>query len=203
MAAIGLVAAGLGGRADYGGETAVRAGSDASRRDRAARAAAQGRARADLGERRLGGAGALVAARAREAAAAADLVAAASMEAAAGTLDRRPGGRRGQAVPGQAQSAARIRAFLAGSDAVVPGRGVGPGSAVVPGRAAGPWRVSRVHAPLAEAIEPELASSDDNPLVSVAEGRLISNGNFHPMVLALAADAPRPAIAHVGLSDRR
>jgi histidine ammonia-lyase len=33
---------------------------------------------------------------------------------------------------------------------------------------------------------------------------LISNGNFHPMLMALAFDALRPALAHVGLlSDRR
>ena len=39
---------------------------------------------------------------------------------------------------------------------------------------------------------------DDNPLVAIDEGRLISNGNFHPIVLALSMDALRPAIAHVG-----
>ena len=45
---------------------------------------------------------------------------------------------------------------------------------------------------------------DDNPLVDIASGRMLSNGNFHPMVLALALDALRPAAAHVGqLSDRR
>jgi histidine ammonia-lyase len=45
---------------------------------------------------------------------------------------------------------------------------------------------------------------DDNPLVDVDSGRILSNGNFHPMALALALDALRPAIAHVGqLSDRR
>ena len=33
---------------------------------------------------------------------------------------------------------------------------------------------------------------------------MISNGNFHPMVLAIAADALRIALAHVGqLSERR
>ena len=50
----------------------------------------------------------------------------------------------------------------------------------------------------------ELNAMDDNPLVDVASGRMLSNGNFHPMALALALDALRPAIAHVGqLSDRR
>ena len=38
----------------------------------------------------------------------------------------------------------------------------------------------------------------------IDEGRTISNGNFHPFAMALAVDALRPAIAHVGqLSDRR
>ena len=55
-----------------------------------------------------------------------------------------------------------------------------------------------------EAVETELNASDDNPLVSIADGRLISNGNFQPVVLALAFDAIRPAVAHVGqLSERR
>ena len=45
---------------------------------------------------------------------------------------------------------------------------------------------------------------DDNPLVVVAERRMVSNGNFHPMLLALSFDALRPAVAHVGqISDRR
>ena len=54
------------------------------------------------------------------------------------------------------------------------------------------------------AVETELSAMDDNPLVVVAERRMISNGNFHPIAMALALDALRPAIAHVGqLSDRR
>jgi histidine ammonia-lyase len=53
-------------------------------------------------------------------------------------------------------------------------------------------------------VEIELNAMDDNPLVSVEQDRLISNGNFHPMVLALALDALRVGLAHVGmLSERR
>jgi histidine ammonia-lyase len=53
-------------------------------------------------------------------------------------------------------------------------------------------------------VEVELNASDDNPLVSIEHDRLISNGNFHPMVLALAFDALRVGLAHVGmLSERR
>jgi histidine ammonia-lyase len=54
------------------------------------------------------------------------------------------------------------------------------------------------------AVESELNAMTDNPLVSREERRIISNGNFHPMVLGLAFDALRPALAHAGqLSDRR
>ena len=54
------------------------------------------------------------------------------------------------------------------------------------------------------AVDIELNSPSDNPLVSVAEQALISNGNFHPMVFAIAFDALRVALAHVGqLSERR
>ena len=50
----------------------------------------------------------------------------------------------------------------------------------------------------------ELNASDDNPFVATDEGRMISNGNFHPFAMAFAVDALRPAAAHVGqLSDRR
>ena len=54
------------------------------------------------------------------------------------------------------------------------------------------------------AVTVELNSADDNPLVSVPDQAMISNGNFHPMVLAIACDALRIAIAQVGqLSERR
>jgi histidine ammonia-lyase len=54
------------------------------------------------------------------------------------------------------------------------------------------------------AVETELNSQADNPLVSPSDGTLVSNGNFHPVLLAIGFDALRVAIAHVGqLSDRR
>jgi histidine ammonia-lyase len=57
---------------------------------------------------------------------------------------------------------------------------------------------------LRRAVETELNASDDNPLVSAEDRRMISNGNFQPVLLALALDAMRPALAHVAqLSDRR
>jgi histidine ammonia-lyase len=108
-------------------------------------------------------------------------------------------------IAGQRQSADSIRAFLDASDLFQPGAAASvqdPLSFRVAPQVHGAYR--EVGRALADAVETELASSDDNPLVVVDERRLISNGNFHPMVLALAADALRPAIAHVGqLTTRR
>ncbi len=57
---------------------------------------------------------------------------------------------------------------------------------------------------LEQAVTEELNAAADNPLASLAEQTMISNGNFQPMVLAIAADALRIALAHVGqLSERR
>jgi histidine ammonia-lyase len=49
----------------------------------------------------------------------------------------------------------------------------------------------------------ELNAAADNPLVDVASGRVVSNGNFHPMNVALAAESLRVALAHVGLLAER
>ena len=54
------------------------------------------------------------------------------------------------------------------------------------------------------AVEAELNSTSDNPLVVIDTGEMVHNGNFHPIVMAVAFDALRVAIAHVGqLSERR
>jgi histidine ammonia-lyase len=152
------------------------------------------------------GHGALVARRAIDVVGVADLVVAASLEAIGGNpsiVDPRVGEAKG--IAGQIESADRIRRHLGGSDRCAPDA---PASVQDPLS----FRVApQVHGAcrevvrfLADAVVTELAACDDNPLVSRAERRLISNGNFHPMVLALAADAVRPALAHVGqLSDRR
>ena len=59
-------------------------------------------------------------------------------------------------------------------------------------------------AALHDAVVQELNAASDNPLVSTADQTMISNGNFHPMVMAIAADALRIAVTHVGqLSERR
>ena len=149
---------------------------------------------------------ALLVERAERVAAAADLVLAASLEATAGNpsvLDEAV--LRAKPVPGQLAAGTSIRGFLAGSPLFEPG---GPRSVQDPLS----FRVGpQVHGAfrefvtlLRDAVQLELNAMDDNPLVDIASGRMLSNGNFHPMVLALALDALRPAAAHVGqLSDRR
>jgi histidine ammonia-lyase len=206
MAAIAVVATGLGGRAEVGGD--ILQGPEAMRRAGIKpfeMGPKDGLALISANAVSVGWA-ALVVDRAKATAAAADLAVATSLEAVSGNLSIvDPIVVAAKPVPGQAASAAEIRRLLAGSDLFRPS---GPRSVQDPLS----FRVApQVHGAfrefirfLAEAVEVELVASDDNPYVSVDERRLISNGNFHPMVLALAADAARPAAAHVGLlSDRR
>ena len=149
---------------------------------------------------------ALLVERAERLADAADLVLAASLEATSGNpsmLDEAV--LRAKPVPGQVTAGASIRGFLRGSRLFEPD---GPRSVQDPLS----FRVGpQVHGAYREfagllrtATQVELNAMDDNPLVDLESGRMLSNGNFHPMVLALALDALRPAAAHVGLlSDRR
>lgn len=54
------------------------------------------------------------------------------------------------------------------------------------------------------AVEVELNSSGDNPMVSMTRDDLISNGNFDPLVLGLSFEVLRLALAHVAMiSERR
>lgn len=151
------------------------------------------------------GQAALVVDRARLLADASDLVAALSLEASRGNPSIvEPAVAQAKPVAGQALAARRIRAFLDGSGLCVGGAASvqDPLSFRVVPQVHGAWREVLRFAQ--EAVDGELAAIDDNPLVSVADGRMISNGNFHPILLALAIDAVRPALAHVGqLSDRR
>lgn len=149
---------------------------------------------------------ALVTDRARRVVTAADLAAALSLEAMAGNpsiLATAVG--RAKPIDGQIAALAHLQALLDGSDVWEPdaGRSVqDPLSFRV---------VPQVHGALREqlaavtrAVEVELNAAADNPLVSVEDETLVSNGNFHPIVLAIACDALRVAIAHVGrLSERR
>ncbi|MDQ2965555.1 MAG: aromatic amino acid lyase [Chloroflexota bacterium] len=149
---------------------------------------------------------ALVVDRAGRLADAADLVVALSLEAARGNPSIvEPAVAAAKPVPGQAIVAARIRRFVEGSALCVAGSAESvqdPLSFRVAPQVHGAFR--EVLGFATAAVDTELAAMDDNPLVSIAEDRMISNGNFHPMLLALAIDAMRPALAHVGqLSDRR
>ncbi len=152
------------------------------------------------------GHGALVVARAQEVAEVADLAAALTLEAVRGNPSIvHPAVGEAKPIAGQIATIRHIRALLDGSALFDPGvaRSVqDPLSFRV---------VPQVHGAFRElvsfartAVETELNAMDDNPLAWPPEDRLISNGNFHPMLLALAFDALRPATAHVGqLSDRR
>ena len=152
------------------------------------------------------GQAALVVARAEQVVDAADVAAALSMEATgANPSILHPAVARAKLVPGQATAADHIRSLLEGSPLLQPG---GPRSV----QDALSFRVvPQVHGALREyvaharaAVTSELNASDDNPLISVSDQMMISNGNFHPMVLALACDALRIALAQVGqLSERR
>jgi histidine ammonia-lyase len=54
------------------------------------------------------------------------------------------------------------------------------------------------------AVRIELNGRGDNPLVSIEQDAMVHNGNFHPIVMAIAFDHLRVALAHVGqLSERR
>ncbi|MDQ3752680.1 MAG: aromatic amino acid ammonia-lyase [Actinomycetota bacterium] len=152
------------------------------------------------------GHGAFVVTRAAEVAELADLAAAVSLESIGGNPSivhafvaaSKP-------VPGQAETSRHIRALTEGSYLYDPD---GPESI----QDALSFRVvPQVHGAVREfialtrnSVEIELNSRSDNPLVFEAQDTMIHNGNFHPMMMALAFDALRPALAHIGqLSERR
>ena len=205
MAAMAQVTIGLG-RAEYRGE--VVSGAEALRRagiaplqlggkDGLALISANG---VSIGQ------AALVVARSAAVAEAADVAAALSMEAIeANTSILQPAVGLAKPIPGQIAAADHLRAVLAGSPLLVPAaeRSVqDPLSFRV---------VPQVHGALREyvtaardAVTTELNAATDNPLVSVADQVLVSNGNFHPVVMTIAHDALRIALAQVGqLSERR
>jgi histidine ammonia-lyase len=148
----------------------------------------------------------LVVARAARAAEAADVTAALSLEATRGNPSvALPAVGRAKPFPGQIEACRRILAALDGSYLLQPGA---PTSIQDPLS----FRVApQVHGALGEllgstrrVVETELNSQSDNPLVSVEDQAMVHNGNFHPIMLALAFDGLRGAVAHVGqLSERR
>jgi histidine ammonia-lyase len=205
MAAMALVAIGMGS-AEHAGE--VLPGAEALRRAGIAPLELQpkdGLALVSANAISIGQ-GALVVARAARAADAAHLTAALSLEATGGNPSvALPVVGRAKPFAGQVEACRRILAALEGSYLLQPDA---PSSIQDPLS----FRVApQVHGALGEllgfarrAVETELNSQSDNPLVSVDDQALVHNGNFHPIVLALAFDGLRGAIAHVGqLSERR
>jgi histidine ammonia-lyase len=152
------------------------------------------------------GHGATVVARAKRALEAADIVAALSLEATSGNTSAfDPVVAAAKGIRGQAEVSSHIRGLVEGSAALDPAaeRTIQDPLSfrVVPQVHGALWEFIEL---AGHAVETELNAMTDNPLVSRAERRMVHNGNFHPMVLALSFDAIRPAIAHVGqLSDRR
>jgi histidine ammonia-lyase len=148
----------------------------------------------------------LVVARAAAVVEAADVAAALSMEATgANTSVLQPAVGQAKPIPGQIAAASHLRALLDGSPLLQRGSGRSvqdPLSFRV---------VPQVHGALREyvtaaraAVTTELNAAADNPLVSLPDQMLVSNGNFHPVVMAIAHDALRIALAQVGLlSERR
>lgn len=136
----------------------------------------------------------------------ADLVVATSMEAMqANSSIVDPAVARARGSEGQQVTSDGIRRALAGSSRTDAAGAVSVQDAlsvrVVP-QVHGACR--DVHVAAADALTAELNAAADNPLVDVASGQVLSNGNFHPMNVALAAESLRVALGHVGLlTDRR
>jgi histidine ammonia-lyase len=205
MAAIAQVAIG-GGEAELNGETLP--GAEALRRagihaltlapkDGLALMSANG---VSVGH------GAIVAASAERALELAGVAAVLSLEAMSGNVSPFDAAvAEAKGVRGQVAVSDHVRALLRGSRILAddPARSVQDPLSfrVVPQVHGAAWELIRF---AGAAVETELNAMTDNPLVDRGRRRMISNGNFHPMLLALAFDALRPALAHVGqLSDRR
>jgi histidine ammonia-lyase len=205
MAGMAQVAIGMG-RAEYRGE--VLPGGEALRRAGIAPLVLGGKdGLALISANGVSvGQAALVVTRAAGVAEAADIAAALSMEATgANTSVLHIAVGQAKPIPGQVAAADHLRVLLAGSPLLEPGGARSVQDALS-------FRVvPQVHGALREyitaarsAVTAELNAAADNPLVSVTDQALVSNGNFHPMVLAIAYDALRIALAHVGqLSERR
>jgi histidine ammonia-lyase len=136
----------------------------------------------------------------------ADLTAALALEAASGNLSPFDDEvARAKPFPGQIEAARHVRELLAGSYLEDPDAALSvqdPLSFRVVPQVHGALRDQIAAA--RQAVEIELNAIDDNPLASVDQDTMLSNGNFHPMVLALAFESLRVGLAHTGMiSERR
>jgi histidine ammonia-lyase len=149
---------------------------------------------------------ALVIARLERGAAMADVALGLSLEATAGNPSiALPVIGAAKPYPGQIDAGEGIRAALSGSYLFEAGAAHSVQDALS-------FRVTpQVHGAVREmitfarrSIEIELNSISDNPLVSLRDKALVHNGNFHPVVLAVAFDTLRIVLAHAGqLVERR
>jgi histidine ammonia-lyase len=152
------------------------------------------------------GHGAMVVGRSMQILELADLAAVLSLEAMSGNaspFDAEVAAAKG--VQGQVRVSDHVRGLIEGSSIHDddPNRSVQDALSfrVVPQVHGALWEFTEL---ARRSVETELNAMTDNPLVSRKQRRMISNGNFHPMLVALAFDALRPALAHSGqLSDRR
>lgn len=152
------------------------------------------------------GVGALTVLEAEQVAVLADLTAALALEAVSGNLSPFDDEvARAKPFPGQIEAARHMRELLSGSYLADPETALSvqdPLSFRVVAQVHGALRDQIAYA--RRAVEIELNAIDDNPLASVAKDTMLSNGNFHPMVLALAFEALRVGLAHTGMiSERR
>ncbi|HUG32031.1 MAG TPA: aromatic amino acid lyase [Acidimicrobiia bacterium] len=112
---------------------------------------------------------------------------------------------RARASAGQEATSNSLRAALAGSsrvDSATAASVQDPISFRVVPQVHGACR--DVLAVLATNLGDELNATSDNPMVDIASERVLSNGNFHLMNVALSAESLNLALAHVGLlSERR
>jgi histidine ammonia-lyase len=109
-----------------------------------------------------------------------------------------------KAVDGQRVSAANVRRLVRGGWLDDPRRQASVQDALSFRAAPQTHGAFRAQvAALAEALEVELNGRGDNPLADVPSGRMVSGGNFQPMQLALAFEALRLGLAHVGISSER
>jgi histidine ammonia-lyase len=144
--------------------------------------------------------------RAELAAAVADVVAALSLETTNGNPSIvQPAVGAAKPFPGQIASCAAVARALEGSFLLEPGaaRSVqDPLSFRVIPQVHGAFRDAIAAA--RHAVEVELNGRGDNPLVSIGDEAMVHNGNFHPLVMAIAFDHLRIAMTHVGqISERR
>jgi histidine ammonia-lyase len=151
------------------------------------------------------GVGATTLLRAQHAARLADLAGALTLEAMNGNLS--PFDAEVQAAkpfPGQRVVAANVLTLLTGSYLGWPGAAVSlqdPLSMRTIPQVHGAFRDQVDHALYAVTVE--INARADNPLILPGSARALSNGNFHPMVLALAFESLRVGAAHMGITAER